>query len=122
MWLLIFLTWFGCSFSVLGTLLVHFTTCITERPDIIKHKLDFLITFISLGTPVQNDLQEFFALIDFVNPGILGPLSSYRKIYEEPIILSRQPSASEVWFALISRLKKNSMSGKIIYVLDIILI
>nr|XP_023504464.1 DNA repair and recombination protein RAD54B isoform X3 [Equus caballus] len=50
---------------------------------------------ILTGTPVQNDLQEFFALIDFVNPGILGPLSSYRKIYEEPIILSRQPSASE---------------------------
>ncbi|KAG8520440.1 DNA repair and recombination protein RAD54B, partial [Galemys pyrenaicus] len=50
---------------------------------------------ILTGTPVQNDLQEFFALIDFVNPGILGSLSSYRKIYEEPIIASRQPSASE---------------------------
>ncbi|XP_004679783.1 PREDICTED: DNA repair and recombination protein RAD54B isoform X2 [Condylura cristata] len=50
---------------------------------------------ILTGTPVQNDLQEFFALIDFVNPGILGSLSSYRKIYEEPIIVSRQPSASE---------------------------
>ncbi|XP_045661906.1 DNA repair and recombination protein RAD54B isoform X3 [Ursus americanus] len=50
---------------------------------------------ILTGTPVQNDLQEFFALIDFVNPGILGSLSSYRKIYEEPIIISRQPSASE---------------------------
>lgn len=50
---------------------------------------------ILTGTPVQNDLQEFFALIDFVNPGILGSLSSYRKIYEEPIIISRQASASE---------------------------
>ncbi|XP_021562277.1 LOW QUALITY PROTEIN: DNA repair and recombination protein RAD54B [Carlito syrichta] len=50
---------------------------------------------ILTGTPIQNDLQEFFALIDFVNPGILGPLSSYRKIYEEPIILSREPSAPE---------------------------
>ncbi|XP_036987054.2 DNA repair and recombination protein RAD54B [Artibeus jamaicensis] len=50
---------------------------------------------ILTGTPVQNDLQEFFALIDFVNPGILGSLSFYRKIYEEPIIISRQPSASK---------------------------
>ncbi|XP_077023333.1 DNA repair and recombination protein RAD54B isoform X2 [Tamandua tetradactyla] len=50
---------------------------------------------ILTGTPIQNDLQEFFTLIDFVNPGILGSLSAYRKIYEEPIILSRQPSASE---------------------------
>ncbi|KAG8570322.1 hypothetical protein GDO81_011212 [Engystomops pustulosus] len=47
------------------------------------------------GTPVQNDLQEFFALIDFVNPGILGSLSTYRKIYEEPIIRSREPSANK---------------------------
>ncbi|XP_025869440.1 DNA repair and recombination protein RAD54B isoform X1 [Vulpes vulpes] len=50
---------------------------------------------ILTGTPVQNDLQEFFALIDFVNPGILGSLSFYRRVYEEPIIISRQPSASE---------------------------
>ncbi|XP_069076581.1 DNA repair and recombination protein RAD54B isoform X2 [Pleurodeles waltl] len=51
-------------------------------------------TIILTGTPVQNDLQEFYALIDFVNPGILGSLSTYKKIYEEPIIRSRQPSAS----------------------------
>ncbi|XP_005362454.1 DNA repair and recombination protein RAD54B [Microtus ochrogaster] len=50
---------------------------------------------ILTGTPVQNDLQEFFALVDFVNPGILGSLSSYRKIYEEPIIMSREPSSSK---------------------------
>ncbi|XP_069813394.1 DNA repair and recombination protein RAD54B-like isoform X2 [Dendropsophus ebraccatus] len=47
------------------------------------------------GTPVQNDLQEFYALIDFVNPGILGSLSIYRKVYEEPIIRSREPSANK---------------------------
>ncbi|XP_018415698.1 PREDICTED: DNA repair and recombination protein RAD54B isoform X2 [Nanorana parkeri] len=47
------------------------------------------------GTPVQNDLQEFFALINFVNPGILGLLSTYRKIYEDPILQSREPSASK---------------------------
>lgn len=46
------------------------------------------------GTPIQNDLQEFFALINFVNPGILGSLTTYRKIYEEPILQSREPSAS----------------------------
>ncbi|KAJ6663907.1 hypothetical protein lerEdw1_008861 [Lerista edwardsae] len=47
------------------------------------------------GTPVQNDLQEFYALIEFVNPGILGPLSAYKKVYEEPIIKSREPSAAK---------------------------
>ncbi|XP_050172742.1 DNA repair and recombination protein RAD54B isoform X4 [Myiozetetes cayanensis] len=50
---------------------------------------------ILTGTPIQNDLQEFYALIEFVNPGILGSLSTYRKIYEEPIVRSREPSAAK---------------------------
>ncbi|NWU88770.1 RA54B protein, partial [Upupa epops] len=50
---------------------------------------------ILTGTPIQNDLQEFYALIEFVNPGILGSLSTYRKIYEEPIVRSRDPSATK---------------------------
>ncbi|XP_058033507.1 DNA repair and recombination protein RAD54B isoform X2 [Ahaetulla prasina] len=50
---------------------------------------------ILTGTPVQNDLQEFYALIEYVNPGILGPLSAYKKVYEEPILRSQEPSATE---------------------------
>uniref|UniRef100_M3XIU9 RAD54 homolog B n=1 Tax=Latimeria chalumnae TaxID=7897 RepID=M3XIU9_LATCH len=50
---------------------------------------------ILTGTPVQNDLQEFYAIIEFVNPGILGSSCTYRKIYEEPIIKSQQPSATK---------------------------
>lgn len=50
---------------------------------------------ILTGTPVQNDLQEFYSIIEFVNPGILGTSAAYRKIYEEPILRSRQPSCTE---------------------------
>ncbi|XP_067304706.1 DNA repair and recombination protein RAD54B [Pseudorasbora parva] len=50
---------------------------------------------ILTGTPVQNDLQEFYSIIDFVNPGILGTSAAYRKIYEEPILRSRQPICTE---------------------------
>lgn len=44
------------------------------------------------GTPIQNDLQEFFALIDFVNPGVLGTLQDFHQHFEEPIVASRQPN------------------------------
>ncbi|CAN7986196.1 unnamed protein product, partial [Ixodes hexagonus] len=51
------------------------------------------------GTPVQNDLQEFFTLIDFCNPGILGKFccraSSFRRVYEDPILQSRLPHATK---------------------------
>ena len=53
------------------------------------------------GTPVQNDLQEFYAIIEFVNPGILGSSTAYRKVYEEPILRSRQPSCTEVMLSLL---------------------
>ncbi|CAG5128018.1 unnamed protein product, partial [Candidula unifasciata] len=47
------------------------------------------------GTPVQNDLQEFFSIVEFVNPGILGSSSAFRHIYEDPIVASQQPKATE---------------------------
>ncbi|KAK2844547.1 hypothetical protein Q5P01_011206 [Channa striata] len=50
---------------------------------------------ILTGTPVQNDLREFYAIIEFVNPGILGSSTAYKKVYEEPILRSRQPSCTE---------------------------
>mmetsp|Transcript_11842 Transcript_11842/g.37863 ORF Transcript_11842/g.37863 Transcript_11842/m.37863 type:complete len:950 (+) Transcript_11842:370-3219(+) len=37
------------------------------------------------GTPVQNDLDEFFALADFANPGVLGTPDAFRKTFDAPI-------------------------------------
>jgi len=45
------------------------------------------------GTPIQNDLSEFFMMVDFVNPGLLGTFKSFTKNFEKPIIKSRQPGA-----------------------------
>ncbi|KAI4657095.1 uncharacterized protein J4E79_007711 [Alternaria viburni] len=47
------------------------------------------------GTPLQNDLGEFFTAIDFVNPGLLGQRSAFKRSFEVPIVRSRQPDASE---------------------------
>ena len=46
------------------------------------------------GTPIQNDLSEFYVMVDFVNPGLLGKYSTFRREFENPIIRSRQPGAS----------------------------
>jgi len=46
------------------------------------------------GTPIQNDMGEYYSMVDFVNPGILGSLQSFRKIFETPIVESRQPHCS----------------------------
>ncbi|XP_050421468.1 DNA repair and recombination protein RAD54B-like isoform X2 [Adelges cooleyi] len=43
------------------------------------------------GTPIQNELQEFFALVDFVNPGILGTYSMFKREFEDKIVESQQP-------------------------------
>ncbi|KAH9872475.1 hypothetical protein IAQ61_005311 [Plenodomus lingam] len=47
------------------------------------------------GTPLQNDLGEFYTAIDFVNPGLLGQRSAFKRTFEAPIMRSRQPDATE---------------------------
>ena len=47
------------------------------------------------GTPLQNDLSEFFFAVDLVNPGFLGKYGKFKSQVEGPIIRSRQPEAGE---------------------------
>lgn len=47
------------------------------------------------GTPIQNDLSEFFTMVDFVNPGLLNGYNTFKKCFEAPILKSRQPGATE---------------------------
>jgi DNA repair and recombination protein RAD54B len=46
------------------------------------------------GTPIQNDLQEFYSIIDFCNPGMLGSRSAFHRVYEQPIMAGKEPSAT----------------------------
>lgn len=47
------------------------------------------------GTPMQNDLEEFFAMVNFANPGVLGDATTFRRYYEIPILRGREPTASD---------------------------
>lgn len=55
---------------------------------------------ILTGTPLQNDLDEFFAMCNFVNPGALGTLASFRTVFANPILASRDTNASKNVVAL----------------------
>ena len=46
------------------------------------------------GTPLQNDLHEFFIMVDFVNPGLLDTYTTFRRTFEAPIVKSQQPEAT----------------------------
>lgn len=46
------------------------------------------------GTPIQNNLKEFHAMVSFVNPNVLQDLNTFSRLYEEPIELMRQPDCT----------------------------
>uniref|UniRef100_A0A8D8TTW0 DNA repair and recombination protein RAD54-like n=2 Tax=Cacopsylla melanoneura TaxID=428564 RepID=A0A8D8TTW0_9HEMI len=47
------------------------------------------------GTPIQNDLLEYFSLVHFVNQGILGTAQEFRKHYEIPILRGQDSCATD---------------------------
>lgn len=40
---------------------------------------------ILTGTPIQNSLDEFFTLVDFINPGIFINYKKFKKVYTDII-------------------------------------
>jgi DNA repair and recombination RAD54-like protein len=47
------------------------------------------------GTPIQNDLSEYFALLNFANPNYLGTRNDFRKQYEIPILRGRDANGTD---------------------------
>ncbi|CCE81950.1 Piso0_002634 [Millerozyma farinosa CBS 7064] len=41
------------------------------------------------GTPIQNDLYEFYNIVNFINPGVLGTPSHFQKEFVKPISRAR---------------------------------
>ncbi|KAE9968149.1 hypothetical protein BLS_005999 [Venturia inaequalis] len=47
------------------------------------------------GTPIQNDLSEYFSLLNFANPNYLGTRADFRKKYEIPILRGRDAAGTD---------------------------
>lgn len=47
------------------------------------------------GTPIQNNLSELYAMIDFVCPTLLVNADTFKSTFEEPILRSRAKHASK---------------------------
>jgi len=62
------------------------TRCIVSLP--AKRRL--LIS----GTPIQNNLEEFFTLVSVANPGLFGNASDFRHRVALPILRGREPTAA----------------------------
>lgn len=41
------------------------------------------------GTPIQNDLSEFHAMVDFVAPSVLGDYATFKRVFEDCIVQGR---------------------------------
>lgn len=52
------------------------------------------------GTPIENRLEELWSIMDFLNPGYLGPLAAFRKAFIHPI----EKKGDEKRAALLKRL------------------
>ncbi|MFF4443720.1 DEAD/DEAH box helicase [Streptomyces sp. NPDC001502] len=53
------------------------------------------------GTPVENDLAELWAILDWTTPGILGRLGTFRSRYADPVESGRDPQAAARLSALV---------------------
>ncbi|GAA5895948.1 hypothetical protein JCM8208_005131 [Rhodotorula glutinis] len=64
------------------------------KTTIALQSLSCMRRIILSGTPIQNNLGELFAMLDFVNPGILKDAGYFKRNYETPIVAARAPNAT----------------------------
>ncbi|WP_329388485.1 DEAD/DEAH box helicase [Streptomyces sp. NBC_01351] len=53
------------------------------------------------GTPVENNLSDLWAVLDWTTPGLLGRLGTFRTRYAEPVESGRDPQAAARLGALV---------------------
>ena len=54
----------------------------TKTAQAVK-RLESRYAFVLTGTPIENRIDELYSLIDFLNPGVLGPLFRFNRDFYE---------------------------------------
>jgi superfamily II DNA or RNA helicase len=54
------------------------------------------------GTPVENDLTELWAILDWATPGLLGSRNAFRKVWAAPIESGLEPTKAKQFGDLVS--------------------
>lgn len=57
--------------------------------------MDAKMRVLLSGTPIQNDLLEYYSLVQFVNPGLLGTAQEFKKRFETPILRGRDADGTD---------------------------
>jgi SNF2 family DNA or RNA helicase len=57
------------------------------------------------GTPVENGLIEFWCIMDFVQPGLLGSWADFRTKYERPIVKGTEDERQKQVQGLLHQIK-----------------
>ncbi|CAL9731879.1 DNA repair and recombination protein Rdh54p [Monosporozyma unispora] len=60
----------------------------------VLKNLDIPKKVLLSGTPIQNDLTEFYTIVDFINPGIFGAFPNFKRRFINPILKARDTSNS----------------------------
>ncbi|WP_181772082.1 SNF2-related protein [Amycolatopsis pittospori] len=47
------------------------------------------------GTPVENNLSELWAILDWTTPGLLGTMADFRRVWAKPVESGKDPEAAE---------------------------
>lgn len=61
---------------------------------------------ILTGTPVQNNLTEYYAMVNFAKPGILGTLKEFNNVFNNPIKDGQHEDSTA---SMIKRMKQRSL-------------
>ena len=56
--------------------------------------IDAPLRVLLTGTPIQNNMNEYAAVLDFAQPGVLGPLDEFQRKFAQPIQRQYEKGAS----------------------------